>query len=95
MANACAACNGMGFGEVDPDFGYRDNKVPCKKCNPEGTGAPPKKATKGSGTSVAFVDGPAQRDSGEGLTLDQAVEQGWFDSDAADASLAEELKTAE
>lgn len=93
MANACAKCNGMGFGEVDPDFGYRANAVPCPKCNPEGNGVPPAAPRKAPMKTVQGVDGPVSPSKANetGMTLDEAVEQGVFGEEEAAQSIADEL----
>lgn len=97
MANACAKCSGMGFGEIDPDFGYRNNGVPCPACNPKGKGVAPKPPVKPPTKTVQGVDGPVspKKASETGMTLDEAVEQGVFGEEEAAASIAEELAATE
>jgi hypothetical protein len=91
--DACKACNGMGWGEIDPDFGYRNNGVPCSKCNSDADGRAPGAAAKPATKTVAGVDAPVDpaKAAETGMTLDEAVEQGLFSEAEADASIAEEL----
>lgn len=97
MADACKACNGMGYGEVDPDFGYRPTGKACPKCNPEGDGVAPAPPRKAPSKTVQGVDGPVspKKASETGMTLEEAVEQGVFGEEEAAASIAEELAAKE
>jgi hypothetical protein len=64
MAQACTSCGGVGWGLIDPEFGFRGGEKPCRTCNPDGLG---RFIPIGPGMSqtVDFLDAKAHESGGE------------------------------
>ncbi len=95
MANACASCNGVGFGYVDKEFGHRGID-PCPVCNSGGDGKFSKPAPARKATAVVIDSPDKVADPDEvGMTLEVAVEEGVFSAEEAEASVVAELEASE
>lgn len=77
MAQACASCNGVGYGTIDPEFGWRKGG-PCPDCTNSlekrkddhgGLGPAPKGSKPAPTKTVDFVDSEPH-DSGDEFPVD-------------------------
>jgi len=95
MANACKDCSGMGFGSVNPKFGFDDSTGPCPTCEARledrrsageqvGELGKPVPVAEEMRETVAFLDGPSRDPDAAGLTAAEAVEAGIFTQDEVD-----------
>lgn len=94
MANACAACGGMGYGYIHPKFGFVESDDPCPQCNEGGEFVA---AASGEEVvrSVDFVDDPGRKAGPEaGLTTEEAVAAGIFDAGEVEAQAEADSEAA-